>query len=154
MINALTVDVEDYFHVSAFSSVISTNDWDNYESRVERNTHQLLDLFAKHEVCGTFFILGWVAERYPKLVREIAASGHEVACHGYSHQLIYNQNKDTFRNETIKAKKILEDITQTEINRYGRSIFSQKPGSAMTQVYFQSDMIAMESREPNPFLIF
>jgi len=124
MINALTVDVEDYFHVSAFANVISIDDWDKFESRVVRNTHRLLDLFAKNKIIGTFFVLGWVAERYPSLVRDIANQGHEIACHGYSHQLIYNQDKDVFRNETIKAKNLLEDIIQAEVAGYRAASYS------------------------------
>ena len=94
--NALTVDVEDYFHVAAFSRQIDSATWDRFPLRVERNTYQLLELFAERGVHATFFVLGWVAERCPELVRAIAKHGHEVACHGYSHQLIYGQTPAVF----------------------------------------------------------
>ena len=124
ILNCMTVDVEDYFHVSAFSDVISPNDWDNYESRVERNTYQLLELFSEFNIKATFFVLGWVAERHPVLVRDIAVAGHEVACHGYSHQLVYNQKKEIFREETIRAKKTLEDITSKDVIGYRAASYS------------------------------
>ena len=102
ILNALTVDVEDYFQVSAFAASIDRRDWDKHPLRVENNTRRLLDLLDEREVKATFFVLGWVAERAANLVREIAARGHEVACHGYSHQLVYNQTPDIFREETLR----------------------------------------------------
>jgi polysaccharide deacetylase family protein (PEP-CTERM system associated) len=122
--NALTVDVEDYFHVSAFSECIDQKDWDSYPLRVENNTRRLLDLFDQHSVKATFFVLGWVAERTPGLVREIAARGHEVACHGYSHQLVYNQSPGIFREETIRSKTLLEDIIQAPVIGYRAASYS------------------------------
>lgn len=122
--NALTVDVEDYFHVSAFSECIDQKDWDSYPLRVEKNTGRLLDLFDLHSVKATFFVLGWVAERSPGLVREIAARGHEVASHGYSHQLIYNQSRRIFREETIRSKTLLEDIIQAPVTGYRAASYS------------------------------
>lgn len=122
--NALTVDVEDYFHVAAFSKNIDRKDWGNYESRVEKNTYRLLEIFEQNNVKITFFVLGWVAERYPDLVRDIVKSGHELACHGYSHQLIYNQSRAEFREETLRAKKILEDTAQTTVFGYRAASYS------------------------------
>lgn len=122
--NALTIDVEDYFHVAALADSIPTSQWDSLECRVEKNTDKLLQLFADHEVKATFFTLGWVAERYPQIVKNIAAAGHEVASHGYSHQLIYNQPQDVFKEETYKSKVILEDITQQEIIGYRAASYS------------------------------
>ena len=122
--NALTVDVEDYFHVSAFADTIDRADWDHYKPRVEGNTCRLLDIFDEHYCKATFFILGWVAERYPDLVREIARRGHEVACHGYSHQLIYDQTPEHFRQDTVRAKKLLEDIVQSSVDGYRAASFS------------------------------
>ena len=122
--NALTVDVEDYFHVSAFSECIDQKDWDSYPLRVEKNTRRLLDLFDLHSVKATFFVLGWVAERTPGLVMEIAARGHEVACHGYSHQLVYNQSPGIFREETIRSKTLLEDIIQAPVTGYRAASYS------------------------------
>jgi polysaccharide deacetylase family protein (PEP-CTERM system associated) len=122
--NALTVDVEDYFHVSAFSECIDQKDWDSYPLRVEKNTRRLLDLFDLHSIKATFFVLGWVAERTPGLVREIATLGHEVACHGYSHQLVYNQSPRMFREETIRSKTLLEDIIQAPVIGYRAASYS------------------------------
>ena len=129
IINALTVDVEDYFHVSAFSNHIDRKDWDRYACRVEANTRALLVMFARENVKATFFVLGWVAERYPALVREIMAAGHEIACHGYSHELVYRQTPALFREETQRAKSILEDIVQVSIKGYRAASYSIVPQS-------------------------
>ncbi len=122
--NALTVDVEDYFHVSAFAKNINRKDWDNHPLRVEKNTCRLLDLFDDAQVKATFFVLGWVADRVPQLVKEISARGHEVASHGYSHQLIYNQTPEVFREETIRSKKLLEDLSQQVVHGYRAASYS------------------------------
>lgn len=124
LLNAMTVDVEDYFHVSAFAPVIAPGQWDQYESRVGRNTSRLLDLFAERGINATFFVLGWVAARYPQLVRDIAARGHEIACHGWSHQLVFRQTPDEFRDETAKAKAVLEDIVQRPVLGYRAASYS------------------------------
>lgn len=124
MLNALTVDVEDYFHVAALAASIDRKDWDHYECRVEHNTQRLLHLFAEHEIKATFFVLGWVAERYPLLVREIAAAGHEVASHGFSHQLVYNQTPEVFRQETQRSKSLLEEQIQQEVRGYRAASYS------------------------------
>jgi len=99
----MTVDVEDYFHASALASAVAGTDPERRESRVERNTHRLLELFDIRGVRATFFVLGWVAERFPALVSDIATHGHEIACHGFSHELIYNQKRDEFVDETRRA---------------------------------------------------
>ena len=122
--NALTVDVEDYFQVSAFAKSVAPNDWDNFSLRVEQNTHKLLDLFDERQIKATFFVLGWVAERENSLILEIANRGHEVACHGYSHQLVYNQSPDVFRQETIRSKSLLEDIVQRPVRGYRAASYS------------------------------
>jgi len=122
--NALTVDVEDYFHVSAFAGSIKRSEWDNYPLRVVENTRRLLELFDSSSVKATFFVLGWVAERAPDLIREIAAQGHEVACHGYSHQLVYNQTPAQFREETLRSKSLLEDISQSPVYGYRAASYS------------------------------
>ncbi len=122
--NALTVDVEDYFQVSAFAASINYNQWDNYKLRVANNTYRLLDIFDTEEVKATFFVLGWIADRAPKLIKEIDRRGHEVACHGYSHQLIYNQDPVVFREETCRAKKLLEDIIQKQVTGYRAASYS------------------------------
>lgn len=124
IVNILTVDVEDYFHVAALANSIPVDRWEEQNSRVERNTHRLLDLFDEKGVKATHFVLGWVADRYPELIKEIANRGHEVACHGYSHQLIYNQDVDTFRTETLKSKDILENITGLKVRGYRAASYS------------------------------
>lgn len=122
--NALTVDVEDYFQVSAFAKSIDYKNWDDHPLRVEKNTHRLLDIFDTANVKATFFVLGWVADRNKKLIEELALRGHEVACHGYSHQLIYNQTVDVFREETVRSKKLLEDIVQKPVCGYRAASYS------------------------------
>lgn len=122
--NAMTVDVEDYFHVSAFANAISRLEWDNIPLRVEQNTNCLLQLFSDSRIKATFFVLGWVAERVPELIRNIAAEGHEVACHGYSHELVYNQSEEIFRQETLRSKFLLEDITQAPVFGYRAASYS------------------------------
>lgn len=116
--------MEDYFHVGAFSSVIGPESWGTFEYRAERNTNRLLDLLAARAIRATFFVLGWVAERSPDLVRRIAAAGHEVACHGFSHQLIYTQTPERFREETVRAKGLLEDALGKPIVGYRAASFS------------------------------
>jgi polysaccharide deacetylase family protein (PEP-CTERM system associated) len=123
-VNAFTVDVEDYFHVAALASAISRDSWPDREYRVERNTERLLELLAERSVHGTFFVLGWVAERSPGLVRRIAAAGHEVACHGYSHELIYRQSRQVFREETARSKGLLEDAIGQPVMGYRAASFS------------------------------
>jgi polysaccharide deacetylase family protein (PEP-CTERM system associated) len=123
-LNAFTVDVEDYFHVAALASAIPRHSWSEREYRVERNTECLLELLADRGVHGTFFVLGWVAERSPGLVRTIAAAGHEVACHGYSHELIYRQSRQEFREETVRAKGLLEDAIGRAVLGYRAASFS------------------------------
>ena len=118
----MTVDVEDYFHVSAFADAVRRDDWDSMERRYERNTARVLELLGDSGVRATFFVLGWVAERSPSLVRRIADAGHEVACHGYSHQLIYRQAPEEFERETRLSKRILEDAV-------GRPVFGYRAAS-------------------------
>ena len=122
--NALTVDVEDYFHVAAFASNINRESWSSLESRVIGNTHKLLTMFEQLDVRGTFFILGWVAERHPHLVRDIATQGHEIACHGLSHRLVYEQSPEEFHKETLFAKRLLEDITGSAVLGYRAASYS------------------------------
>lgn len=123
-LNALTVDVEDYFHVSAFSDNIAPKDWGQCESRIEQNTEVLLELFQRYGARGTFFVLGWVAERHPALIRRIADLGHEIASHGYSHELVYRQTPDTFRAETARSKRVLEDILGKPVVGYRAASYS------------------------------
>lgn len=122
--NALTVDVEDYFQVAAFNRQIDPSTWDRFPLRVERNTYRLLDLLDERGVRATFFVLGWVAERCPSLACAIVERGHEVACHGYSHQLIYEQTSAAFREETVRAKACLENQVQKPILGYRAASYS------------------------------
>lgn len=124
MVNAFTTDVEDYFQVAALSSVISRDSWATREYRVEGNTDRLLHLLEDNGVLGTFFVLGWVAERSPGLVRRISAAGHEIASHGFSHELIYRQTPHEFREETVRAKHHLEDVTGLPVLGYRAASFS------------------------------
>ena len=128
-INAMSVDVEDYFHVAALSEAISRDDWDSMNARVDANTRRLLDLFDRSRTRATFFVLGWVAERYPALVREISERGHEVACHGFSHKLVYQQSPAEFREETRRSKAILEDLTAQSVQGYRAASYSITPQS-------------------------
>lgn len=122
--HALTVDVEDYFHVAALADAFPPHTWDQQKLRAVDSTLRLLDLFEARNVKATFFILGWVAERAPELVKRIFAAGHEVASHGYSHQLVYNQTPEVFREETLRSKQLLEDQTGAEIKGYRAASYS------------------------------
>lgn len=122
--NALTVDVEDYFQVSAMAPYIDRNAWDATPCRVEANVQRLLALFAEHDAKATFFTLGWIAERYPKLVRDIAAAGHEVASHGYAHLRATEQSRREFTEDVARAKQLLEDITGQPVGGYRAPSFS------------------------------
>jgi polysaccharide deacetylase family protein (PEP-CTERM system associated) len=122
--NALTVDVEDYFHVAALAPSITRDSWISRESRVVGNTQKLLSIFEQFGVRGTFFVLGWVAERHPQLVRDIAARGHEIACHGFSHRLVYEQSPEEFYAETRRAKTLLEDISGSPMLGYRAASYS------------------------------
>ncbi|ARN74510.1 XrtA system polysaccharide deacetylase [Oceanicoccus sagamiensis] len=128
--NALTVDVEDYFQVAALSSVIKPHQWEQYDrGRVVPNTQRLMDMIQQAGHGATFFVLGWIAERYPDLVRQIDKAGFEVASHGYSHQLIYQQSPAVFREETIKSKSLLEDIIGKPVRGYRAASYSITPAS-------------------------
>jgi polysaccharide deacetylase family protein (PEP-CTERM system associated) len=109
MLNALSVDVEDWFQVGAFENVIAREDWDGLEQRVERNGDAVLDLFARAEVKGTFFVLGWVARRYPDLVRRIAEAGHEVASHGWDHERVFTMDAAIFRADLERTRIAIEN---------------------------------------------
>lgn len=127
--NALTIDVEDYFQVSAFAPYIRRDEWDLRECRVERNVDRILALLAEREVQATFFTLGWVAERYPQLVRRIVAGGHELASHGFGHQRASELDEAAFRDDVVRAKAILEDIAGAPVLGYRAPSFSIGPGN-------------------------
>ena len=124
IVNAMTVDVEDYFQVSAFESAISRDDWSQLPCRVEHNTNRILELFADHDVKATFFMLGWVAEHYQGLVRRIVEYGHELASHGYSHVRVTHQKPQEFSEDVIKTKALLEDISGCEVYGYRAASYS------------------------------
>lgn len=120
--NALTIDVEDYFHVTVFERTVLRSAWGTLESRVVSSTERLLSLLGN--TTATFFVLGWVAERYPELVRTIANAGHEIASHGSEHRLVYHQTPDAFRADVRRAKAVLESITGVEVEGYRAPSFS------------------------------
>jgi polysaccharide deacetylase family protein (PEP-CTERM system associated) len=122
--NAFSVDVEDWFQVSDFEAQVRLDDWDRYESRVVENTRRILRLLAEFRVKGTFFILTWNAERHPGLVEEIAADGHEIATHGYSHRLVYEQGRDLYREDLDRSLSTLERIIGQRPRGYRAPSFS------------------------------
>jgi polysaccharide deacetylase family protein (PEP-CTERM system associated) len=124
IINAMSVDVEDYFQVSAFENIVSRQEWDHRESRVEANTERLLSIFADADVRATFFVLGWVAERFPGLVRRIAAQGHEIASHSYAHRLVYELTPDEFRADLRRARTVIESAAGRPVWGYRAPSYS------------------------------
>jgi polysaccharide deacetylase family protein (PEP-CTERM system associated) len=114
----LSVDVEDYFQVEAFAGTVPIESWDHWPSRVERNTLRVLDLFDQHRARATFFFVGWVAARFPGLVREVKSRGHELACHSYWHRVIYRLTPDEFRKDTRRAKQVIEDAAGIDVTGY------------------------------------
>lgn len=124
VVNAMSVDVEDYFHVAALAGSIDRSRWEHMEYRAEENTRRLLDLFDEFQIKSTFFVLGWVAQRSPQLIREIHRRGHEVASHGMSHKLVYNQTPAEFAGETYKSKALLEDLIGEPVLGYRASTYS------------------------------
>jgi polysaccharide deacetylase family protein (PEP-CTERM system associated) len=129
VVNAMSIDVEDYFHVSVFDGVVPRAQWETLESRVRANTLRLLDIFDEHNVRSTFFVLGWVAERHPDLVRDIAWRGHEVASHGFAHRLIYDQTPRAFRADVQRAKGVIEDACGRTVTGYRAPSYSITPRS-------------------------
>jgi polysaccharide deacetylase family protein (PEP-CTERM system associated) len=124
MRNALTIDLEDYYHVSAFRENISPDQWDSQQSRVERNTDLLLDLLEEAGCKATFFTLGSVAERHSPLIRRVADRGHEIACHSLRHRIVYEMSPQEFREDTRRAKELLEDISGSAVRGYRAPSFS------------------------------
>lgn len=124
MLNVLTVDVEDYFHVEAFASHIRYEHWDSFTPRVEGNVRRILELLDSYNVTGTFFVLGWVAHKFPKLVQDIAAAGHEIGCHGYQHKRLQILSPAEFRRDIKEAIALLTDLVQRPIRCYRAPSFS------------------------------
>ena len=127
--NAMTIDVEDYFQVSAFAPYIKRTEWDSRECRVERNIHAILEMLAAQDTHATFFTLGWIAERYPQLVRHVVDNGHELASHGYAHQRASEQTPEVFFDDIDRAKKMLEDLSGQAIQGYRAPSFSIGKGN-------------------------
>lgn len=124
VLNALSFDVEDYFQVSALAGVVERSSWEMTPRRVARNTDLILEVLEAANTRATFFFLGWVAEREPQLVRQVVAAGHEIACHGYSHRLVYEQTPAAFREETLRSKALLEDQAQVPVLGYRAASYS------------------------------
>jgi polysaccharide deacetylase family protein (PEP-CTERM system associated) len=139
MTNAMTVDVEDYFHVSAFEESVPRSSWDSMESRVVRNTDRLLEIFQQSGLHATFFVLGWVAERYPALVRRIAEAGHELASHGFAHRLVYDQSPEQFREDLRRSRVAIGDASGVPVLGYRAPSFS-----ITTQSLWALDVICEE----------
>ena len=130
IVNALTIDVEDYFHVSAFAAHISRKNWDDHPCRIERNIERILQMLDEAGVHATFFTLGWVAERYPALIRGIGEAGHEVASHGFAHHRATEQQEREFFADISLAKAVIEDVTGREVKGYRAPSFSVGPTNA------------------------
>lgn len=122
--NAMTVDVEDYFQVSAFEGTVDKAHWDSLPCRVEQNVDRILELFEQHDTKATFFTLGWVAERYPDMVRRIVANGHELASHGWEHIRVIHQTPEQFRDDVCRTKQLLEDLTGQAVRGYRAASYS------------------------------
>lgn len=135
--NAMTVDVEDYFQVSAFEQSVSRDRWDSLPCRVEQNTDKILALFEEAGISATFFTLGWVAERYPRLIKRIVEQGHELASHGYSHVRVTQQTPDEFREDIHKTKVLLEDVGGVKVKGYRAASYSIGAGNlwALDELY-------------------
>lgn len=123
-VNAMTVDVEDYFQVSAFERHIAFADWDRQELRVAGNVSRILELFDRHQTKATFFVLGWLAQKLPSMVREIASAGHEIASHGFKHVRVTTQQQSDFRDDVISTKRLLEDTIGQEVIGYRAASYS------------------------------
>jgi polysaccharide deacetylase family protein (PEP-CTERM system associated) len=129
IVNAMTVDVEDYFHVSVFDGLVPRHQWDWMESRVCANTERLLEIFADSGIRATFFILGWVAERFPVLVQRIARGGHEIASHSYAHRLVYDLTPAFFREDVRRSKAVIEEAAGVRVCGYRAPSYSVTPRS-------------------------
>lgn len=124
VVNAMTVDVEDYFQVSAFESHVGKTEWANWPLRVEDNTLRILELFAAHQVRATFFTLGWVAQRFPSLVKRIVSEGHEIASHGWEHVRVNTQTPEAFRQDIDRTRKLLQDLSGEPVLGYRAASYS------------------------------
>ena len=142
--NAFSIDLEDYFHTEVASQVVGLQSWDLMPSRIHSSVPRLLDLLDQHNTRATVFVLGWVAERYPALVREVARRGHEIGCHSYLHRAVFRLDRKTFYEDTLKAKQLIEDATGARVVGYRAPCFSITPGidwafDVLTELDFQYD---------------
>jgi polysaccharide deacetylase family protein (PEP-CTERM system associated) len=154
MKNALTIDLEDYYHVSAFNGEAASNDWNTKESRVSRNTDAILGLLAEANCKATFFTLGWVAEEHPALIKKIAGLGHEIACHSLRHRTVYEMTPEEFREDTHRAKELLEDCAGVPVRGYRAPSFSITQDSAwafgiLAELGFAFDSSVFPVKHPN-----
>lgn len=124
VVNAMTVDVEDYFQVSAFEKAVDKGQWDSMECRVETNVYRILSLFGEYNIKATFFILGWVAQRYPRMIERIVEQGHEIASHGWDHVRVTELTPEEFGADIIRTKMLLEDISGREVKGYRAPSYS------------------------------
>ena len=124
VVNMMTIDVEEHFHASVFSEAVPRSRWDDLQSRVCTNTDRMLEIFEAAGVRATFFVLGWVAERHPGLVRRIAAGGHEIASHGYAHGLIYLDTPEAFREDLRRSKRVIESAAGVPVFGYRAPSYS------------------------------
>jgi polysaccharide deacetylase family protein (PEP-CTERM system associated) len=154
MKNAITIDLEDYYQVSAFAQDVSVSHWDSFVSRVENNTARMLSILDDLSAKATFFTLGWVARKYPKLVREIADRGHEIACHSDIHRLVFSLSPKEFRDDTFHAKDVLEDVVGVPVRGYRAPSFSITRRSlwafeVLAELGFTYDSSLFPIRHPN-----
>ncbi len=122
--NALTFDVEEYFQVSNFDRAVKRQDWDSFESRLSIGLGRILDTLNSNSVKATFFVLGWVAQRHPDLIRRVSTDGHEIATHGYEHKLIYSQSREEFEEDLIRSVGIIEAVTNSKVSGFRAPSFS------------------------------
>jgi polysaccharide deacetylase family protein (PEP-CTERM system associated) len=154
MKNAVTIDLEDYYQVSAFAHDIAVDHWDTFASRIENNTAKLLSIFDDLDAKATFFTLGWVAKKYPKLIREIADQGHEIACHSNVHRSVYEMTAEEFRQDSLQAKQLLEDVTGKIVRGYRAPSFSITGNSlwafeVLAELGFSYDSSIFPIKHPN-----
>lgn len=154
MRNALTFDVEEYFHVSAYSDRVRPEEWLSYPSRVGGSIDRILALLDRHNCRATFFSLGWLAENRPDVIRRIAACGHEIACHSFSHRRVFDMTPDGFRADTRRAKHLLEDVSGTAVTGYRAPSFSITSNSQwafeiLAELGFSYDSSIFPVRHPN-----
>ena len=154
MQNALSFDVEEYFHVSAYSDRVRPEDWLSYPSRVGRSVEKILELLDQHGCRATFFSLGWIAENRPEVIRRIADCGHEIACHSFSHRRVFDMTQEGFRDDTRHAKELLEDVSGTRVRGYRAPSFSitgdsQWAFEILAELGFAYDSSIFPVRHPN-----